>query len=58
MENSPIGNSSKFKYLQAQAYYYSGKTEAGKKLWKIILATDPDMKACAVAVRNTKKVEE
>jgi len=53
-----LGNNSKLGFLRGQAYYYSGKTDAGKKIWKEVLNMDPDMMQCAIGIRNSKKAED
>lgn len=53
-----LGNNSKLGFLRGQAYYYAGKTDAGKKIWKDVLSCDPDMLNCAIAIRNSKKAED
>ena len=54
----PITQNSKFQFLDGQAYYYSGKTDLGKNLWRTFLQQDPDMKLCQDAIRNTKKQDD
>ena len=58
LENTAIAKNTKLLYLHGQALYYSGKTDAGKTLWRRVLAQDPDMKLSQDAIRNGKRMED
>ena len=58
LENTPIHSGSKLQFYLGQAYYYIGKTEAGKKVWRNILSMDPDCALAAKAIKSVKKSDE
>lgn len=51
-------NNSLFNFLKGQTFYYSGKTDVGKKIWREVLQSDPDMTLAQAALKNIKKCED
>jgi len=44
-------------YYKGQSYFYAGKTEAGKKIWRELIQSDPDMSLAVNALKNIKTAE-
>lgn len=58
LENTAFAKNTKLNFLHGQALYYSGKTDAGRGLWRKVLMEDPDMKLAQDAIRNGKRMED